>query len=329
MRAQARAWRTALAALLIGTGALTGSAVAGAAGATVPGRPASFDYALTPQRLADGVYVLIGRTEDFSVANGGNIVNIGFLVGSTGVTVIDSGPSRRYGEQLQAAIARVTDLPVVQVINTHHHPDHVMGNHAFARPLLAALPVTREALAAEGEDFLDNMYRLTGDWMRDTALRLPDVTLAEGEHTPGGRRLTLIAALGHTVGDLAVLDRDSGVLFAGDLVFHDRAPTTPHADLDRWLAALDRLEGLPFTRLVPGHGPVADDAAPIAQTRDYLQWLGATMARAAEEGLQMNEVLQQPLPARFARLALVDNEYRRSVVHLFPKAERKALGREH
>ena len=127
-----------------------------------------FDYGLVPQPVAPGVYVLIGKTEDFDTRNGGNIVNTGFIVGREGVIVIDSGPSRRYGEQLRAAMRRITPLPPVLVINTHHHPDHFLGNQAFADVPIAALPVTRQGIAAEGNAFADNLYRLSGDWLKGT-----------------------------------------------------------------------------------------------------------------------------------------------------------------
>jgi len=142
-----RAAITALAVLALFAG-LPATATPAAAQQT------GFDYRLAPQRVADGVYVLIGSTADFSPANGGNIVNTGFIVGSEGVIVIDSGPSLRYGEQLRRAIAAVTPLPVVLVINTHHHPDHVLGNQAFPPATLAALPGTRSALETEGEALL-------------------------------------------------------------------------------------------------------------------------------------------------------------------------------
>ena len=284
-----------------------------------------FDYRLAPQRVADGVYALIGSTEDFSTANGGNIVNTGFIVGSSGVIVIDSGPSLRYGEQLRQAIAAVTPLPVVLVINTHHHPDHVLGNQAFATETLAALAETRSALDAEGEALLENMYRLTGEWMRGTATVPPERKLAAGPLDAGGRRLELIALSGHTVADLAVLDLATGTLFAGDIVFWKRAPTTPHADIGDWLQALDRLEAVSFKQLVPGHGPVASDSAPIAQTRTWLQWLQRTLRDGAEQGMDMSEMLEHEVPAQFDLLDGAAAEFRRSIIHLYPAAERAAL----
>ena len=76
---------------------------------------AANDYGLRTLNVADGVYVFAGRTENFSRDNGGNIVNTGFIVGSSGIIVIDTGPSRLYAEQQRAAIERVSPLPIAQV----------------------------------------------------------------------------------------------------------------------------------------------------------------------------------------------------------------------
>lgn len=287
---------------------------------------ADFDYRLEPRRIADGVYVLIGRTEDFSPDNGGNVVNSGFLVGAQGVVVIDTGPSRRYGEQMRAAIARITPLPVVLTINSHKHPDHFLGNQAFPPETLAALPETIRAIEVQAPAFIERMYKLNGAWMGATELAAPRRALAPGRLEAGGRELELIALDGHTESDLVVLDRATGTLFAADLVFNGRAPTTPHANLKHWLASLDRLEQQPFTQVVPGHGAVASDMAPIRETRRYLHWLDQTLREGAEQGLDMSEMLAQPVPDTFSGLALSSQEYRRSVTRLYPEAERIALG---
>ncbi len=292
-----------------------------------PARAAdALDYGLKPQRIATDTYVLRGLEEDFSLRNGGNIVNTGFIVTRDGVVVIDTGPSKRYGEQMRRAIAGVTPARVVKVFNTHHHPDHFFGNQAYAGVPIAALPETIAAMKAEGGGFADNVYRLSGDWIKGTEPEPAGQAAAPGRVTVGGHDLELIALRGHTVADLAVFDRTTGVLFAGDLVFYQRAATTPHATLKDWLAALDALQKLPFTKMVPGHGPVIDDARGIEQTRRYLRWLGDSLARAAEQGLDMAEVLALPIPAEFASIPLVRSEYERSVAHLFRGYEAQALG---
>ena len=289
---------------------------------------ADADYHLTPLAVADGVYAFVGEQADFNPSNGGNIVNTGFIVGTEGVIVIDTGPSRQYGEQMRAAIARITPKPIALVINTHHHPDHFLGNQAFAPDTLAALPATIKSIHSEGGSLNENMYRLAGDWMAGTEPVAPARPLAAGPLEMGGHRLELIALDGHTEADLVILDRSTGVLFAGDLVFNGRTPTTPHADLQHWQAALDQLEKTPFTTLVPGHGPVARDAGPIRQTKAWLAWLDRHLRQAADDGLDMTEVLALPLPAEFRGLAVVDAEYRRSVGQLYPAYEQRALSRE-
>ena len=291
---------------------------------------AGHDYRLRPQQIAPEVYAVIGATEDFDTKNGGNIVNTAFIVGSDGVVVIDSGPSLRYGQQLRQAIAQVTDKPVALVINTHHHPDHFLGNQAFADVAIGALAETRTAIGAEGNAFAENLYRMSGSWMKGTEVLAPNRTLSAGALAVAGRRLRLLAFDGHTGADLAIFDEASGVLFAGDLVFNQRAPTTPHADIAHWLQSLTALEKITgergFRVLLPGHGQPASDAAPIRQTRAWLQWLAARMSEAARAGLEMNEVLALPLPPQFANMPMAIEEYRRSVGHLFPAAENTALG---
>jgi quinoprotein relay system zinc metallohydrolase 1 len=289
---------------------------------------AELRYTLQPRQIADDVWLLEGSTDNFDKANGGNIVNTGFIVTDAGVVVIDSGPSRRYGEAMRAAIASVTDRPVIKLLLTHHHPDHVLGNQSFTDVPIAALAGTTELLREQGNAMAENMYRLVGDWMRGTEVVLPTETLVPGTLEIGGRALRLLALRGHTGADLAILDERSGVLFAGDILFYQRALTTPNSPgLDVWLEDLDTLEALPWKRLVAGHGPVADDAAPFLQMRDYLGWLDGLLREAANGGADMNEVLQSPIPERFAGISLTRYELIRSVSHLYPRYEAMALQR--
>ncbi len=289
---------------------------------------AELRYTLQPRQIADDVWLLEGSTDNFDKANGGNIVNTGFIVTESGVVVIDSGPSRRYGEAMRAAIASVTDRPVIKLLLTHHHPDHVLGNQAFTDVPIAALAGTTELLREQGNAMAENMYRLVGDWMRGTEVVLPTETLAPGTLDIGGRSLRLLALRGHTGADLAILDERSGVLFAGDILFYQRALTTPNSPgLDVWLEDLDTLEALPWKRLVAGHGPVADDAAPFLQMRDYLGWLDGLLREAANGGADMNEVIQSPIPERFAGISLTRYELIRSVSHLYPRYEAMVLQR--
>lgn len=289
---------------------------------------ADLDYQLKPRQIAEGIWLLEGSTDNFAKANGGNIVNTGFIVTDSGVVVIDSGPSKRYGEALRRAIAATTDKPVIQLLLTHHHPDHVLGNQAFGDVPIGALAGTADLLRQQGDAMAENLYRLVGDWMRGTEVVLPTQVLEPGVLEVGGHRLRLLSLSGHTGADLAILDENTGVLFTGDLVFYERALTTPNSPgLGVWLKDLDTLQALPWTLIVPGHGPLANDAAPFAQMRDYLSWLDGLMRDGAARGDDMAEMIRRPIPERFAGISLTRYELIRSVSHLYPRYERQQLQR--
>ena len=299
--------------------ALVWCALASTAFAADPGLPAA------PQRLADGVWVFEGARAPFSRDNGGNIVNTGFIETAEGVVLIDPGPSLRYAQAQRDAIRAATGKDVIRVYITHAHPDHFLGTLAYEGIPVLALAETAAAIRDDGEGLAANLYLLVGGAMAGTRPVTPQVLDATGPVDVGGRRLRLLAMHGHTGADLAVLDEASGVLFAGDLVFFERAPTTPNADIDDWLAALDQLQAVGFKTLVPGHGPPVHGGEAIMQTRSYLQWVRATLTDAAARGLDMNEVLREPLPERFRSLGVLDEEWRRTVSHLYPKIELEAL----
>jgi quinoprotein relay system zinc metallohydrolase 1 len=288
---------------------------------------ARLSYDLKPIMLADGVWMIEGATDYFSMQNGGAIVNVTLLRGDTGLILIDSGPSRRYGEAL-ISLARSLDIRGISaVVNTHHHPDHFFGNQVFAGTPIHALGETRQAALTEGEGFADNMYRILGDWMRGTEVVPPTDVLGGGSILLDGREFLALPLGGHTVADLALMDRQTGTLSAGDLVFHDRAPTTPSADMPRWQASLDAIEGEKPALVIPGHGPADPTGASVVQTRDYLGWLDRALRDGARQGMDMVELIHAPLPDRFAGMGAQPQEYQRSVAHLFPGIELQELPR--
>jgi quinoprotein relay system zinc metallohydrolase 1 len=293
---------------------------------------ATLDYQLQPRVLAEGVYVVEGINADFSPKNGCNIINTGFIVTNAGVLVINTGPSRLYGEQLRQAIARVTPKPVVKVLHLNLHPDYFLGNQAFADVERYATASTRAGIGREAASYEDNLFKLCGDWMKGTQTLAPNMDVSPGTWMLGERRFELRSYQGHTDSDLVLLDVQTGVVFAGGLAFSQRVPTTPHADIAAWQSSLRSLEadipavlGSQPKVFVPSHGPVRGDMGAIAQTRDYLTWIDATLSRSASQGLEMTEVLGTTIPSVFAAWAAIDTEYVRNVVHLYPRYESKVL----
>jgi quinoprotein relay system zinc metallohydrolase 1 len=290
---------------------------------------ATFNYDLQPRQIAEGTWVIEGEVADFSRANGCNIINTAFIATGAGVVVINTGPSRLYGEQQRRAIERVTREPVQRVIELNLHPDYFFGNQAWADRPTQALAGSISGMQAEGTAYADNLYRLCGDWMRGTESTpareaVVPQTLQLGQHT-----LELKRPHGHTGDDLVLLDHRTGVLFAGGLVFAERVPTTPHADFAAWQASLDALEQWHASgavkQVVPSHGPVHTGLAGVQQTRDWLRWLTSLMQTSAERGLDLGEVLGTPVPERFKHWAAQPAELHRSLTQWYPRYELRAL----
>ena len=301
---------------------------AGLAALAAPVLGQALSYKLMPEKIGEGIWLIRGADAPIERDNGGAIANITLIATDAGAVLVDAGPSLRYGEALQALARSLTGKPVARVYLTHLHPDHTYGDAAFAPPTIAATPGLVAELKSEGPGFADGMYRLLGDWMRGTELHLPGHLVTAPEETVGGRRLRMLPLSGHSANDLAILDVATGTLIAGDLVFHDRAPSTPHAILDQWRKTLATLRGLGHKAVVPGHGPFdPTPTAAIDQTKDWLDWLEQALTGALGAGLDMVEAGNLPIPPRFAAMKAARYELERSVAHLYPGLEATMLPR--
>lgn len=244
--------------------------------------------------IAPGVHVHRGRHALFAPDNAGDIANTGFIIGREAVAVVDTGGSASVGKALLAAIRSVTSLPVRYVINTHMHPDHVLGNAAFRGEGVAFVAHHKMArgLAARAERYLAVNRGLLGEEaFAGTEIVLPTLAIqARHELDLGGRRLVLEPRpTAHTDNDLTVRDEASGTLFMGDLLFAEHVPTID-GSIRGWLTLLEGLEGESAARVVPGHGPPSltwpEAARPLKR---YLGAVADDVRRMIKDGRPLAE----------------------------------------
>lgn len=280
-------------------------------------------------RVAEGVYVFVGAAGEISPENLGRIGNSGFIVSDTEVTLIDSGMSHAHGLELLAAVRRVTDKPLGRLILTHAVQEFIYGTSAYvdagARPLCHAGSAT--LMRSRCEHCLQNLRTALGEpAMAGTRLVVPDDLVDGSTDLRSGDRIIELIHPGwaSTPGDLMVLDRRSGVLFAGGVVTNGRIPELRDGQLDTWLETLQSLGQRPLNRVIPGYGPPMPPER-VADTLDYLRALDAAVQQLYAASASLMETIEGADAPAFRGWTGYDSIHRRNAQLRYLQLETKEL----
>jgi glyoxylase-like metal-dependent hydrolase (beta-lactamase superfamily II) len=175
-----------------------------------------------------------------------------YLLDAGRPTLIDAGEGRP--AHLDAVASALADDSLSCVLVTHAHPDHIDGAGAirdrFGAPRCGKFP-----------------------WPdRDARTGVTWEPLADGQLLDLGRvSLLVVHTPGHSPDHVCLLEPDSGVLFAGDLVVNGGTVVIPASNggsLRQYLESLRRVLDLRPRRLLPAHGTPVEDPGPLL--RAYL-----------------------------------------------------------
>ncbi|MCG8050273.1 MAG: MBL fold metallo-hydrolase [Candidatus Thiodiazotropha endolucinida] len=265
-------------------------------GAAIP------DYAA--DEITKGVFVIHGPLGVPSVQNQGFINNPAFIVGEKGVLVIDPGSSVQIGEMVLRQIAKVSDLPVVAVFNTHIHGDHWFANQAFKEAYPEVLIFGHETMRklvaiGEGKSFMQTLMRMTKGAVEGTVEVPPNRSAAHGEEMilAGVSIRIHYQAKAHSHSDIMLELPRQRVIFLGDNVMSKRLGQMDSATIRGNIEAIDMALATSAVLFVPGHGQTGGREVPL-RYREYLSLLKSEVAKYYEEGMsdfEMSEAVSQSL----------------------------------
>ena len=288
--------------------------------------------AFAVENVGEGIYVHHGVHQDIDDGYHGDICNVSFVVGSKGVAVIDTGGSIKIGNQLREAIRKVTPLPVLYVINTHVHPDHIYGNAAFlpsnpkeAKPEFVGHEKLATTMELRREQYAKLNARLLGDDAKGSELVKPTISIETNlklDLDLGDRKLTLTAhPIAHTNTDVSLLDSKTSTLFTGDLLFIERTPVL-EGDIKGLISEIENLKTSPATQVVPGHGYVTKDwVTALSNEQRYLNVLLADIRASIKKGESMESTMNTAAAIEKDKWVLFDIANRRNVNTIYPALE--------
>ncbi len=226
--------------------------------------------------------------------------NPGFVVTSEGVVVIDTPQLPTRAVEMRKAAE--SHGPIVYLINTEHHVDHIFGNYFFkgagtvishdyvlqefmtVYPEINPYEYAKEAVPTDDPDgiglfpdeeaYFADMNQPTVTFSADATLRLGDLTFE------------LIATPGHTPGQIAVYIPQKKTLFASDNIFNGVQTWHYTSNINQWIDSLKSLKKLDLEFIVPGHGPVCGPDridAQMAVLHEWQYYVADCMARGMSE----------------------------------------------
>lgn len=214
-------------------------------------------------KVTDSVYAAIAQP------NRGAASNAFFVVTANEVVVGGAHFTADGLKELLAGIARITPLPVRQIILTHHHKGLNYLDFDF--------PENVEVIVSA--DLWQTLKGESREFKNFTIVFENLLTLNKG--------ITSLVIMnigpGHSSGDTIVYLPNERVLFASDLLFNDAVGFMGEASIHEWGDSLDLMEQLAPAVVIPGVGRVSDSDA-IDRFRKFYRAFMTEIIRNVEKG---------------------------------------------
>lgn len=214
---------------------------------------------MEPTSVGDNIVVWTLGGDTIQTSYGANCVAV---LGQDSVLLVDSLIAPAHARQIEAALRRLTNVPVRFVVLTHHHTDHTLGASVFEKQGAAVIAhrACRERMETEHPELIDARRQQPElrELFADAVLVSPAVTFDEtlGIHVGATEVEIWHPGWGHTPGDAFLFLPEQRVAICGDLVFAGYHYNYEHASVPGVRQGLRALEALDADTFIPGHGPL-------------------------------------------------------------------------
>jgi alkyl sulfatase BDS1-like metallo-beta-lactamase superfamily hydrolase len=308
----------------------------------------------TSNDLADGRDQILARefkkevvrvTEGVYVAVGYGAANSALIVGDGGSIVVDTMYGTEAAEHVRSLFEEITETPIVAILHTHSHSDHIGGTAVFAgdgSPEIYARPPASQKLEASDEiaeilkrrgrrqfgsdlsddDKIDGIAPVQRPKGGVGAGKLPPtrVVTADLEHLKiAGVDIELIAAPGETADHQLVWLPSQRVLMCGDNFYYSfpnlyAIRGTQYRDVSQWVRSLGLMIDLNAEHLISGHARPISGTSLVRQTltdyRNAIEYVLLATLRGADQGLTPDELARSvQLPKDLAEKQYLQEYY--------------------
>ena len=256
--------------------------------------PNSFLYS-KPNEFIPNVWSAIGATGPPTYENTGHNNNLSFITSNEGVVVINAGASSSLAKALHEEIKKITNKPVILVINENGQGHAMLGNSYWIDqgvPILAHEDAIKE-FEDNGPQILNRMIGYNRDKANGTRLAMPTISFTDKYVINLGNLVIEALYLGpaHSPGDISVWIPSKKIVIAGDMAFHERLlPIFSHTNTKEWIDTWDNeFEKLNPIYVIPGHGHPTNMDQVRKYTRNYLVYLREKMGKFLENGGELKD----------------------------------------
>ena len=204
--------------------------------------------------------------------------NIGIVVGTTGVLVVDTGLGPKNGATVAKIAAGLAPGRKLYLTTTHFHPEHASGDAGFPQStVLIRNAAQQKEMEDQGAQFVEMFAQRSEEQkslLSDVQPRRPDI-LFDTEHTldlGGGVNVRLLwFGAAHTKGDELIFVEPDKTLISGDVVQNKISPNIPGegGSAASWAIVLDKVQALGAEHVVPDH-TAPGDGSLIVQEKAFI-----------------------------------------------------------